>query len=168
MKNTLSDVAAAIRLSRATIKNIKQNLFWAFVYNSIGIPLAAGALIPFFALQLNPMFAAMAMSLSSFCVVCNALRLNLIKLYDARHDKRKNNKFRKEKYKMNKTIKIEGMMCPHCEATVKKSLEAIDSVISADVSHKDGVAVVSLSADVQDDVLKSTVEAHDFKVISIE
>ena len=181
MKSGLLDVAAAIRISRAILKNIKQNLFWAFVYNSIGIPLAAGAFIKLLGWELNPMFGAAAMSLSSFCVVTNALRLNLLKVHDPSHDKKvkqnvnikqdnniiQNNK-KKEVKDMTKTIKIEGMMCPHCEATVKKALEALEQVNEAAVSHKDGKAVVTLNAEITDEVLKTTVEEKDFKVTGIE
>lgn len=162
MKSRLSDVPAAIRLSRATLKNIRENLFWAFIYNVIGIPLAAGLWIPIFGWQLNPMFGAAAMSLSSFCVVTNALRLNF---FDIRKVQ-KNRKIRKmEENSMEKTLKIEGMMCAHCEARVKKSLESVDGVIEAVVSHAEGTATVRLSADVPYDVLKKTVEAQDYKVI---
>ncbi len=160
MKSSLSDVAAAIRLSRATLRNIHQNLFWAFFYNSIGIPLAAGVWIPLFHLELNPMFGAAAMSLSSFCVVTNALRLNLFRMYDT------NNK-KSEDEKMTKTMKIEGMMCGHCEASVKKALEALAEVDSAEVSHTEGTAIVSLNSEVDDAVLKKTVEDKDYKVLSI-
>ena len=144
MKSRLSDVPAAIRLSRATLRNIHENLFWAFIYNVIGIPLAAGALIPLLHLQMDPMFGAAAMSLSSFCVVTNALRLNFFKLYDATHDHKR--KYHKKEIKtMEKTMKIEGMMCGHCEATVKKALENVEGVTSAQVSHESGTAVVTLS-----------------------
>lgn len=163
MKSELTDVPAAIRLSRATVKNIKENLFWAFIYNIIGIPLAAGVWIPIFGWTLNPMFGAFAMSLSSFCVVTNALRLNLTDIYD------KNKRYRiKEDKVMTKTMKIEGMMCGHCEARVKKSLEALDQVQEAVVSHETGTAVVTLKADVDDSVLKKTVEDQDYKVTSIQ
>lgn len=163
MKSELTDVPAAIRLSRATVKNIKENLFWAFIYNIIGIPLAAGVWIPIFGWTLNPMFGALAMSLSSFCVVTNALRLNLTDIYD------KNKRYRiKEDKVMTKTMKIEGMMCGHCEARVKKSLEALDQVQEAVVSHETGTAVVTLKADVDDSVLKKTVEDQDYKVTSIQ
>ena len=163
MKSELTDVPAAIRLSRATVKNIKENLFWAFIYNIIGIPLAAGVWIPIFGWTLNPMFGAFAMSLSSFCVVTNALRLNLTDIYD------KNKRYRiKEDKVMTKTMKIEGMMCGHCEARVKKSLEALDQVQEAGVSHETGTAVVTLKADVDDSVLKKTVEDQDYKVTSIQ
>lgn len=180
MKSRLSDVPAAIRLSRAALRNIHENLFWAFIYNVIGIPLAAGVWIPLFGWKLNPMFGAAAMSLSSFCVVTNALRLNLFKLHNAGRDhKRKdaiavdiisdnsNNK-KEEDNKMTKTIHIEGMMCGHCEAHVKKALEAIDGVAEARASHEKGTAVVTLTADVADDVLTKAVEEQDYKVISVE
>ena len=183
MKSRLSDVAAAVRLSRATLRNIHENLFWAFFYNVIGIPLAAGVWIPIFGWTLNPMFGAAAMSLSSFCVVTNALRLNLFNMHDAKKDKKlKNpaiikelvdnnktnyNQENKEIGTMKKTMKIEGMMCGHCEATVKKALEGLDGVASAEVSHEAGTAVVELSADVADDVLKKTVEDKDYKVTAI-
>jgi len=180
MKSRLSDVPAAIRLSRAALRNIHENLFWAFIYNVIGIPLAAGVWIPLFGWKLNPMFGAAAMSLSSFCVVTNALRLNLFKLHNAGRDhKRKdaiavdiisdnsNNK-KEEDNKMTKTIHIEGMMCGHCEAHVKKALEAIDGVAEAQASHEKGTAVVTLVADVADDVLTKAVEEQDYKVISVE
>ena len=169
MKSRLTDVPAAIRLSRATLRNIHENLFWAFFYNVIGIPLAAGVWIPLFGWQLNPMFGAAAMSLSSFCVVSNALRLNWFKMYDASKDRKiKTKKQNKEETTMTKTIKIEGMMCGHCEATVKKALEALDQVDMAEVSHEAGTAVVTLSSDVSDDVLKKTVEDKDYKVVGIE
>lgn len=180
MKSRLSDVPAAIRLSRAALKNIHENLFWAFIYNVIGIPLAAGVWIPLFGWKLNPMFGAAAMSLSSFCVVTNALRLNLFKLHNAGRDhKRKdavavniisdssNNK-KEEDNQMTKTIHIEGMMCGHCEAHVKKALEAIDGVAEAQASHEKGTAVVTLTADVADDVLTKAVEEQDYKVVSVE
>ncbi len=176
MKSALSDVPAAIRLSRATLRNIHENLFWAFIYNIIGIPLAAGAFVHF-GLTLNPMFGAAAMSLSSFCVVSNALRLNFCKLHDAGKDKKvkpanisnKNEQSGKDgKETMTKTMKIEGMMCGHCEARVKKVLEALEGVDSAEVSHEAGTAVVTMSADVSDEVLKKTVEDQDYKVNSIE
>lgn len=169
MKSRLLDVAAAIRISRATLRNIKQNLFWAFIYNSIGIPLAAGAFIKLLGWELNPMFGAAAMSLSSFCVVTNALRLNLLKVHDGSKDRKiKQNSIKKEVKEMTKTIRIEGMMCPHCEATVKKALESLEQVNEAVVSHKDGNAVVTLNAEIADDVLKTTVEEKDFKVTGIE
>lgn len=190
MKSRLSDVPAAIRLSRATLRNIHENLFWAFIYNVIGIPLAAGIWIPIFGWQLNPMFGAAAMSLSSFCVVTNALRLNLLKVGDASRDKRlkhpyvpehedvhegsgsslvdTNIEIEKESKTMTKTMKIEGMMCGHCEARVKKCLEELPVVTEAAVSHENGTAVVHLSAEVSDEVLKKTVEAQDYKVLSVE
>ena len=170
MKSHLRDVPAAIRLSRATIRNIHQNLFWAFIYNLIGIPLAAGAYIHAFGWELNPMFGAAAMSLSSFCVVTNALRLNLVNIHDASKDKmiKKPATPAKEEKSMEKTMKIEGMMCPHCEATVKKALEAIDGVESAAVSHEQDQAVVTLSAAVADEVLKKAVEDKDYKVLAIQ
>ena len=165
MNSKLSDVPAAIRLSRATLKNIHENLFWAFIYNIIGIPLAAGVWIPLFGWQLNPMFGAAAMSLSSFCVVTNALRLNLFDMRNAAKDKQIKRK--KEEKTMEKTMKIEGMMCGHCEATVKKALEALDGVDHADVSHEQDQAVVTLKEDVADDVLKKAVEDKDYNVVSI-
>ena len=168
MKSQLSDVPAAIRLSRATLRNIHENLFWAFFYNVIGIPLAAGVWIPIFGWTLNPMFGAAAMSLSSFCVVSNALRLNLFKLHDAGKDKKINKKHHKEETKMEKTMKIEGMMCGHCEAAVKKALEAVDGVVSAEVSHTSGTAVVTLSKPVENAVLQKAVEDKDYKVTGIE
>ncbi|MGN0978069.1 MAG: metal-transporting ATPase, partial [Faecousia sp.] len=167
MKSRLSDVPAAIRLSRATLRNIHQNLFWAFFYNTIGIPLAAGVFIPL-GLTLNPMFGAAAMSLSSFCVVSNALRLNLFDLHNAAKDKKIKTKRKKEQKTMEKTIKIEGMMCTHCEATVKKALEAIPEVEQAAVSHQAGTAVVTLKAAVADDVLKKAVEDKDYTVTGIQ
>ena len=168
MKSQLSDVPAAIRLSRATLRNIHENLFWAFFYNVIGIPLAAGVWIPIFGWTLNPMFGAAAMSLSSFCVVSNALRLNLFQLHDAGKDKKIKKKHHKEETTMEKTMKIEGMMCGHCEAAVKKALEAVDGVASAEVSHTSGTAVVTLSKPVDSAVLKKAVEDKDYKVTSIE
>lgn len=165
MNSKLSDVPAAIRLSRATLKNIHENLFWAFIYNIIGIPLAAGVWIPLFVWQLNPMFGAAAMSLSSFCVVTNALRLNLFDMRNAAKDKQIKRK--QEETTMEKTMKIEGMMCGHCEATVKKALEALDGVDHADVSHEQDQAVVTLKEDVADDVLKKAVEDKDYNVVSI-
>lgn len=187
MKSRLSDVSAAMRLSRATLRNIHENLFWAFIYNIIGIPLAAGIWIPVFGWQLNPMFGAAAMSLSSFCVVTNALRLNMQDIYNARKDKpkrkaqnrpvlkeagqtqqQKNANNDKEEMKMQKTIKIEGMMCGHCEAAVKKCLEALEGVANAEVSHETGTAVVTLNDTVSDDILKKAVEDKDYKVLSIE
>ncbi len=162
MKNSLMDVSATIKLSRKTLKNIHENLFWAFIYNVIGIPLAAGVLIPF-GLTLNPMFGAAAMSLSSFCVVTNALRLNFVKLY-----KNTNKKELKEEKKMTKTLKIEGMMCPHCEANVKGTLEGLNGVASAEVSHKEGTAIVTLTENVENSVLKDAVEGKGYNVISVE
>ena len=173
MKSRLLDVPAAIRLSRATLRNIHENLFWAFFYNTIGIPLAAGVFVPL-GLTLNPMFGAAAMSLSSFCVVSNALRLNLFKLRDARHDHKRHTKQlpaatnKEEPETMEKTMHITGMMCGHCEARVKKALEAVDGVTEAKVSHEAGTAVVTLSKDVADDTLKQAVEAQDYPVTSIE
>ncbi len=168
MKSRLSDVPAAIRLSRATLRNIHENLFWAFFYNVIGIPLAAGVWIPIFGWQLNPMFGAAAMSLSSFCVVSNALRLNWFKMYDASRDKKIRIRKKEEETTMTKTMKIEGMMCGHCEARVKKVLEALPEVDAAEVSHEAGTAVVTLNAEIDDSVLKKTVEDQDYKVIGIE
>ena len=167
MKSRLSDVPAAIRLSRATLRNIHENLFWAFFYNTIGIPLAAGLFIPF-GLTLNPMFGAAAMSLSSFCVVSNALRLNLFDLRDARKDKPIKTKHSKEVTTMEKTMKIEGMMCGHCEARVKKALEALPEVSAANVSHESGTAVVTLSGSLTDEALKKAVEDQDYKVLGIQ
>ena len=166
MHSRLTDVPAAIRLSRATLRNIHENLFWAFFYNTIGIPLAAGVFIPL-GLTLNPMFGAAAMSLSSFCVVSNALRLNLFRLRDARHEKKRKTKHKEEKTSMQKTLKIEGMMCPHCEARVKKALEALPGVAQAEVSHAAGTAVVTLTAALADDALKNAVEAQEYTVTSI-
>ena len=177
----LRDVPSAIRLSRATLRNIHQNLFWAFFYNTLGIPLAAGVFVPL-GLTLNPMFGAAAMSLSSFCVVSNALRLNLFKLRDPKHDHKRRKKpasantapaeekatTKKEKETMKKTMKIEGMMCAHCEATVKKALEAIPEVVDAEVSHTAGTAVVTLQSPVDDAALKKAVEDKDYKVLGIE
>ena len=162
MKNRLSDVAAAVRLSRKTLLNIKENLFWAFIYNIIGIPLAAGV----FGLTLNPMFAAAAMSVSSVCVVFNALRLNLYSIHNARRDYKIRQK--KEKRSMEKTLKIKGMMCGHCEMRVNKALTAIDGVVSAEVNHKKGTAIVTLDKDVPDEVLKKAVEDQDYSVVSIK
>ena len=188
MNSKLSDVPAAIRLSRATLRNIHENLFWAFIYNIIGIPLAAGLFIPF-GLTLNPMFGAAAMSLSSFCVVSNALRLNLFDLHSTRHDHKtaspaaapvqsaaENNKksdaeapeVKTEDHTMKKTLKVEGMMCGHCEARVKKALEALPEVDEAVVSHEAGTAIVTLNAEVADDVLKNAVVAQDYKVTGIQ
>ena len=162
MKNSLMDAAAAIKLSRATLKNIYENLFWAFIYNVIGIPLAAGVMIPF-GLTLNPMFGAAAMSLSSFCVVTNALRLNFVKLYNDIKVKET-----KEDVKMTITLKIEGMMCPHCEANVKNTLEGIQGVSGAEVSHKEGTAIVTLNGEVSAESLKTAVEDKGYKVVSAE
>lgn len=173
MKSRLSDVPAAIRMSRATLRNIHENLFWAFFYNIIGIPLAAGVWYPLFRWKLNPMFGAAAMSLSSFCVVSNALRLNLFKMYDASKDKKlKAKKEKKRSKKEDKTMKkimhIEGMMCGHCEAAVKKALEALPQVDEAVVSHEAGTAELTLNAEIADDVLKKTVEDKDYTVTSVE
>lgn len=173
MKSRLSDVPAAVRLSRATLRNIHQNLFWAFFYNTIGIPLAAGLFIPIFGWELNPMFGAAAMSLSSFCVISNALRLNLFDLRNAKKDKKikesykAENQIGKVEMAMKKTMTIEGMMCGHCEARVKKVLEGLEGVASAEVSHEKGMAVVTLEKEVEESVLKETVEAQDYKVVSI-
>ncbi len=173
MKSRLIDVPAAIRLSRATLTNIHENLFWAFFYNVIGIPLAAGLWYPLLGWKLNPMFGAAAMSLSSFCVVTNALRLNLCRVYDPKHDRKVkqntvNIKNESEEKTMTKTMHIEGMMCGHCEARVKKTLEALDAVSEAVVSHENGTAVVTLSAEVSDETLKEAVEAQDYKVTSVQ
>ena len=169
MKNSLRDVPAAIRLSRSALKIIHENLFWAFIYNVVGIPLAAGVFISALGWQLNPMFAAAAMSLSSFCVVTNALRLNLVNVYDERKDhKIKSRKKRKEDKLMEKTMKIEGMMCGHCEATVKKTLEGIEGVESAEVSHEKGTAVVICSSELENEVLRQAVEEQDYRVTAIE
>ena len=194
MKSRLRDVPAAIRLSRATLKNIHENLFWAFFYNIIGIPLAAGVWYPIFGWKLNPMFGAAAMSLSSFCVVSNALRLNFFQMYSTKRDKKikqqkdfikekgkveekgkanekdkiNSNPKAKERKMMEKTMEIKGMMCGHCEATVKKALEALPEVEEAVVSHEKGTAIVKVQADIADDVLKKTVEEKDFEVISIQ
>jgi Cu2+-exporting ATPase len=182
MHSRLTDVAAAIRLSRATLRNIHQNLFWAFAYNTIGIPLAAGVFIPL-GLTLNPMFGAAAMSLSSFCVVTNALRLNRFALYDPSRDKKKRpcpqsgtdtpiesqqNQPKKEREPMEKTLNIEGMMCTHCEARVKKALEALDTVSQAQVSHEAGTANVTLTGDTADATLKKAVEDQDYTVTGIQ
>ncbi len=170
MKSRLTDVPAAIRLGRATLRNIRENLFWAFLYNVVGIPLAAGVFIAPFGWQLNPMYGAAAMSLSSFCVVTNALRLNLLRMYDAKHDRKRKQRpkrIQKEEKPMEKTLQIEGMMCGHCEARVKKALEALDGVTLATVSHLDGTAVVTLSHDVPDDDLKRAVEAQDYTVTAV-
>ncbi len=167
MKSRLKDVPAAIRLSRATLRNIHENLFWAFFYNVVGIPLAAGLWYPVFGWKLNPMFGAAAMSLSSFCVVTNALRLNLFRVHDAGRDKKIKGK-KMEELTMEKTLKIEGMMCGHCEARVKKCLEALPQVTEAAVSHETGTAVVTLSGQVENDVLKKAVEDQDYKVLGIQ
>ncbi len=165
LNSTLTDIPALITLSRAVLRNIKQNLFWAFIYNALGIPLAAGAFISLLGWQLNPMFGAAAMSLSSFCVVINALRLNLINIYSAKSRKAKT---KKEKETMKNTIKIEGMMCPHCEARVKSILEEMSEVESAIVSHKDGTAIVTLKEEINDEILKNVVENAGYKVLSID
>ena len=173
MKSSLMDVPAAIRLSRSTLRNIRENLFWAFFYNCIGIPLAAGVFIPLLNWELNPMFGAAAMSLSSFCVVSNALRLNFVKIYDAAKDKKckktilEVNNLKEDKT-MEKTMKIEGMMCPHCEARVKKTLEEMAQVTEAVVSHVEGTAVVKLAEAVENDVLKKTIEDQGYKVLDIQ
>ena len=185
MKSQLKDVPAAIRLSRRTLTNIHENLFWAFFYNIIGIPLAAGVWIPLLGWQLNPMFGAAAMSLSSFCVVTNALRLNLIDMYSSKYDRKyavhkmkhiqrsavydnKNKMMEKGETNMTKTMKIEGMMCGHCEARVKKCLEALDEVTEAVVSHESGTAVLTLNTEISDELLKKTVEEQDYKVVTVE
>ena len=190
MKSRLSDVPAAIRLSRATLRNIHENLFWAFFYNVIGIPLAAGVWIPIFGWTLNPMFGAAAMSLSSFCVVSNALRLNLFDLHSTKHDRNPKSAALpaapvqpaaaentaepvsapvvKEDNAMKKTLHVEGMMCGHCEARVKKALEALPAVDEAVVSHEAGTAIVTLNAEVSDADLKKAVEDQDYKVTGIE
>ena len=157
MKSTLLDVAAAIKLGRKTLRTIRQNLFWAFIYNIIGIPLAAGAFIGIMGWKLNPMFGAAAMSLSSFCVVSNALRINMVKLYANR----------KEKKIMKKVLEIEGMMCPHCEARVKKCLEELAQVDAANVSHETGKAEIVLNTEMTDEELKNIIEAQGYKVINI-
>ncbi|MGN0504813.1 MAG: metal-transporting ATPase, partial [Ruminococcus sp.] len=171
MKSRLSDVPAAIRLSRATLRNIHENLFWAFIYNIIGIPLAAGVFISVLGWQLNPMFAAAAMSLSSFSVVTNALRLNFFKMHDSKRDHKIKNKLitttEKETKTMEKTLKIEGMMCGHCEMHVKKALEALDGVKKAEVSHKTSAAVVTLEKEISDDVLKQAVADQGYEVTDI-
>lgn len=167
MKSHAVDIPASIRLSRKTLKNIHENLFWAFIYNIIGIPLATGVFIPIFELKLNPMFGAFAMSISSFCVVSNALRLNLFDIYNSAKDKKIKSKSERKSFSMQKTIKIEGMMCGHCEATVKKTLEAVSGVESAEVSHEKGTAVVELNTAVSDDILKKAVEDKDYTVTSI-
>ena len=173
VNGTLSDLAAAVRLGRRTLRNIHQNLFWAFFYNTLGIPLAAGLLIPLFGIRLTPTFGALAMSLSSFCVVTNALRINTIDIYDGRKDKprrklKKNIKDNKENLSMTKTMHIEGMMCGHCEARVKKTLEGISGVKSAVVSHEKGTAIVELESNLDSSVLKKAVEDQDYKVTGIE
>lgn len=179
MKGKLADVPAAIRLSRGVLRNIHENLFWAFFYNTIGIPLAAGLLIPVLGWKLNPMFGAAAMSLSSFCVVTNALRLNLLNIRSTKKDKKKknaidvsliniNNNEKKEVNEMTKTMNIKGMMCGHCEAAVKKALEALPEVASAEVSHEKGTAVVTLEKEIADDILKKTVEDKDYEVVEIK
>lgn len=175
MKSRLSDLPKAIKLSRATLRNIHQNLFWAFFYNTIGIPLAAGVWIPIFSWQLNPMFGALAMSLSSFCVVSNALRLNLVNITKPTKSKNKNTTVEiairteeKGEFIMKKTMKIEGMMCPHCSGRVKKCLEALDAVTEAEVSHESGTAIVTLGAEIENDLLKKTVEDQGYPVLSIE
>ena len=185
MKSNLKDVPAAIRLSKAVLRNIHENLFWAFIYNIIGIPLAAGIWYPIFGWKLNPMFGAAAMSLSSFCVVTNALRLNLVNIYNNKKDRKiknsitevignndlsnniDNKESEKETNTMEKTMKITGMMCGHCEATVKKALEALEQVDEAIVSHEEGTAVVKLNSDISNDVLKKTVEDKDYTVNDI-
>ena len=172
MKSRLSDVPAAIRLSRATLRNIHENLFWAFIYNIIGIPLAAGVFISVLGWQLNPMFAAAAMSLSSFSVVTNALRLNFFRMHDPGRDHKIRNKLKttteKETKTMEKTLKIEGMMCGHCEMHVKKALEALDGVKKTEVSHKTGTAVVTLAKEISDDVLKKAVADQGYQVTDIQ
>ncbi len=167
MKSRLSDVPAGIRLSRATLRNIHENLFWAFFYNVIGIPLAAGVWYPLLGWKLNPMFGAAAMSLSSFCVVTNALRLNWFNMHNSKRDKKISQKGKQEEITMEKTMKIEGMMCGHCEARVQKCLEALSEVDNASVSHESGTAVVSLNSDISDEILKKTVEDQDYKVTGI-
>ena len=167
MKSKLTDVPVAVRLSRKTLKNIHENLFWAFIYNVIGIPLAAGVWIPLLGWQLNPMFGAAAMSLSSFCVVTNALRLNFFDITNSKKDRKIKQKSKKDDNAMTKTMKIDGMMCSHCEGRVKQCLEGLSQVSAADVSHEKGTAVVTLSADVSNDVLTKTVEDQGYKVISI-
>lgn len=167
MKSKLTDVPAAVRLSRKTLRNIHENLFWAFIYNVIGIPLAAGVWIPLLGWQLNPMFGAAAMSLSSFCVVTNALRLNFFDITNQKKDRKIKNKSKKDDNAMTKTMKIDGMMCSHCEGRVKQSLEGLAQVSQAEVSHEKGTAVVTLTAEVSNDVLKKTVEDQGYNVISI-
>lgn len=167
MKSKLTDVPAAVRLSRKTLRNIHENLFWAFIYNVIGIPLAAGVWIPLLGWQLNPMFGAAAMSLSSFCVVTNALRLNFFDITNPKKDRKIKYKLKKDDNAMTKTMKIDGMMCSHCEGRVKQSLEGLAQVSQAEVSHEKGTAVVTLTAEVSNDVLKKTVEDQGYNVISI-
>lgn len=167
MKSKLTDVSAAVRLSRKTLRNIHENLFWAFIYNIIGIPLAAGVWIPLLGWQLNPMFGAAAMSLSSFCVVTNALRLNFFDITNPKKDRKIKYKLKKDDNAMTKTMKIDGMMCSHCEGRVKQSLEGLAQVSQAEVSHEKGTAVVTLTAEVSNDVLKKTVEDQGYNVISI-
>ena len=167
MKSRLADAVAAVRLSRATLKNIKENLFWAFIYNLVGIPLAAGVFIPLTGWKLTPMFGAAAMSLSSFCVVTNALRLNFFKLYGENENIIMEETKKKEVLTMEKKMKIEGMTCGHCEARVKKVLEALPGVAEAKVSHESGSAIVTLNGEVADDALKKAVEAEDYKVLSV-
>jgi len=165
MKSRLSDVPAAIRLSRATLRNIRQNLFWAFIYNIIGIPLAAGV----YGLQLNPMFGAAAMSLSSFFVVTNALRLNFFKLHDSSHDKKITAELKAAPSEINeKTVTVKGMMCGHCEARVKKALEEISGIDEAVVSHEKGTAIISLSSDVSDKTVKKAIQDAGYKFIGIK
>jgi Cu2+-exporting ATPase len=177
VKSKLSDLPTAIKLSRATLMNIRENLFWAFIYNVVGIPLAAGVWIPVFGWQLTPMFGALAMSLSSFCVVSNALRLNLVNITKPAKPKKIKKTSRisedacvetKGEYIMKKTMKIEGMMCPHCSGRVKKCLEALDGVESAEVSHESGSAIVNMNSSVTEDLLKKTVEDQGYTVTSIE
>ena len=176
MKSDLMDVPAAIRLSRSVLKNIHENLFWAFFYNCIGIPLAAGALYPAFGMSLNPMFGAAAMSLSSFCVVSNALRLNLCRIYDARKDNKINHpavqtaaiENKEETKTMTKTLKIEGMMCGHCEAHVTKALMALEGVTEVKASHESNTAVVTMDREISEEILKKTVEDCDYKYLGME
>ena len=173
MNSKLTDVTSALRLSLGTVRNIRENLFWAFIYNLILIPVAAGAYVHLTGWTMNPMLGAAAMSLSSFCVVTNALRLNMLNLHDDNSNlnkKKTNYNFIKEKeiYEMEKTMKIEGMMCGHCEATVKKTLEAIDGVSAAKVSHEEDKAIVMLSKEVSDKTLKNAVEEKDYKVLEIQ
>ena len=172
MNSKLTDVSAAVRLSRAALRNIHQNLFWAFCYNSLGIPLAAGVFIGLLGWRLNPMFGAAAMSLSSFCVVTNALRLNLLHIHDAKHDKARKAvelpEIELPKAAKTLTIRIEGMMCGHCEAMVKRALEAIDGVESAVPSHTAGTAIVTLNGDVEESILRAAVEEEDYTVLGFE